>query len=607
MGRRRVGWAVAVCLGSWGLVAGQASARDMGSRFVPVGSQLFLPDASAGADFGAAMALSADGSTLLVGGPGDAGGAGAAWIFQRSGSGWQESAELTDPQAGPNGRFGTAVALSGDGDTALVAAAGSTREGTVDVFARTGTEWAQQGSLVPHGLQSPPAPAPWGAIGPSFGSSVALSADGTEALVGAETDSCYECGAMVAFARSGTSWSQQGSPLRPDDLGPVTGTEGYGSGGFGGSVALSADGSTALVGDASDAVSCGVLCHAPGAVWAYTRQGEAWVPDGAKLSPSGSVTGFGTAEALSANGREALLSATPSAVPLALQGSPAVTPSGALARYPASPVLGGAGEGVALSGDGAIAVVGNGNACGADTAESFVRSSEGWAAEPALAEARPPTPSSGDVGPGVAVSGDGRTAVVADPSSAGPAGSDVLWTDRRTSAPFVAPDVRRVTTGSGRAGDHTLTITGRGFTGVTRVVVRGTPGAAWCVVSPREIILPDLQGLPQHVTRTSVLVTTPAGNSRRALVPGAVTHLHARARRRAIVVSFRRAHRTGFPITYAVHAVPHGPTVHTRRRRIVLRGLTAGRYRFVVMARDRFGTGPPSQASNRVRVRGPAR
>ena len=42
------------------------------------------------------MALSADGNTALIGGPGDNSYVGAAWVFTRSGSTWtQQGAKLT--------------------------------------------------------------------------------------------------------------------------------------------------------------------------------------------------------------------------------------------------------------------------------------------------------------------------------------------------------------------------------------------------------------------------------------------------------------------------------------------------------------------------------
>ena len=67
------------------------------------------------------MALSADGNTALIGGPSDNGGVGAAWVFTRSGSTWtQQGAKLVGTGAVGHAGQGWSVALSADGNTALV-------------------------------------------------------------------------------------------------------------------------------------------------------------------------------------------------------------------------------------------------------------------------------------------------------------------------------------------------------------------------------------------------------------------------------------------------------------------------------------------------------
>jgi len=86
---------------------------------------------------------------------------------------------------------------------------------------------------------------PGGTIGrASAGYSVALSATGDTAIVGGWGDNSY-VGAVWVFTRTlGGVWSQQGSKLLSNDaVGPAY--QGY-------SVALSADGNTALVGGAND-------------------------------------------------------------------------------------------------------------------------------------------------------------------------------------------------------------------------------------------------------------------------------------------------------------------------------------------------------------------
>ena len=75
----------------------------------------------AGSGFGWSVALSADGNLGLIGAPGDAGGSGKAYWFARTGGTWTQ---LTSSGVGTgavgNARFGSSVAMSSDGNTALI-------------------------------------------------------------------------------------------------------------------------------------------------------------------------------------------------------------------------------------------------------------------------------------------------------------------------------------------------------------------------------------------------------------------------------------------------------------------------------------------------------
>src|SRR4051794_39888363 len=91
---------------------------------------------------------------------------------------------------------GKSVALSGDGDTAIVGGVSGAW-----VWTRNGGVWSQQGGKL---FGS-------GAVGfASQGQSVALSADGNTALVGGGSDNS-NAGAVWVWTRSGGVWTQQGS------------------------------------------------------------------------------------------------------------------------------------------------------------------------------------------------------------------------------------------------------------------------------------------------------------------------------------------------------------------------------------------------------------
>jgi FG-GAP repeat len=235
--------------------------------------------------FGRSVALSANGEIALVGAPENAEGVGAAWVFVHSGSEWVEQAKLTAPEEAGNGRFGRSVALSGDGDTALIGAPlDHSGRGTLWVFVRSGSSWNVQAELTGGGEQGPA----------HFGRSVALSEDGDTAIVSGPLDD-HEAGAVWMFGRAGSSWTQQGAKL-------TGGAEEQGAAQFGSSVALSAQGETALVGGPGDH-------ERAGAAWAFERTGSSWTQQGTKLTGAEEqgAAQFGSSVALSADGETALV------------------------------------------------------------------------------------------------------------------------------------------------------------------------------------------------------------------------------------------------------------------------------------------------------------
>jgi FG-GAP repeat/IPT/TIG domain len=246
---------------------------------------------------GASVALSGDGSTILVGAPRDNGGLGAAWVFVRSGASWvQQGSKLTsgEPSSGVEQEecdeegleevgecaFGASVALSEDGNTALVGApSGTQAPGAAWVFTRSGGTWEKQKMLT-------------GGDGGRFGRSVALSGDGDTALVGDPSGGLHRGEALV-FTRSGSTWTAQQPPLTP------SASEHIGQVHFGRSVALSGDGDTALVGAPA-------YSEYSGAAWSFARSGSAWT-QASKLTAEGGEAHFGRSVALSGDGDTALV------------------------------------------------------------------------------------------------------------------------------------------------------------------------------------------------------------------------------------------------------------------------------------------------------------
>jgi hypothetical protein len=93
-----------------------ALASPVSAQFQQQGSKLI---GTGGGGF--AVALSADGNTAIIGEPNDNNCAGAVWVYTRTGGVWtQQGGKLVVPD--PVGCFGVSVAISADGNTAIVGA-----------------------------------------------------------------------------------------------------------------------------------------------------------------------------------------------------------------------------------------------------------------------------------------------------------------------------------------------------------------------------------------------------------------------------------------------------------------------------------------------------
>ena len=225
--------------------------------------------------FGKTLALSGDGNTLAVGATDEDSSAtgiggsqaddnatlstGAVYVFSRTGVNWSQEAYVKASNTGPADLFGSALALSGDGNTLAVGAVeedsaatgiggdqtsnAAPEAGAVYVFARTGTTWSQQ-AYVKASNTGP---------GDQFGFALTLSRDGNILAVGSPSESSAatgingsqsdntagRSGAAYVFSRTGTSWSQQAY---------VKASNTFAEDVFGGAIALNADGNTFAVG-----------------------------------------------------------------------------------------------------------------------------------------------------------------------------------------------------------------------------------------------------------------------------------------------------------------------------------------------------------------------
>ncbi len=308
-----------------GLVAYDAAGRALPGRFALHGDELLLQvddagaqyplvvdpfvqqaeltasDGAAGDQFGFSIALSGDGNTAVVGAFGHTVNGnvyqGAAYVFTNSGGNWSQQAELSASDGAAGDWFGDSVALSGDGNTAVLGASGhavngNQIQGAAYVFTNSAGSWSQQAELT----------ASDGVYDDEFGISVALSSDGNTALVGAlfhtvNGNTNYQ-GAAYVFANSAGSWSQQQE---------LTASDGAGGDLFGNSVTLSSDGNTALVGAYAHTVNGN---RYQGAGYVFTNSAGSWSQQ-AELTASDGVYDdeFGISVALSSDGNTALVGA----------------------------------------------------------------------------------------------------------------------------------------------------------------------------------------------------------------------------------------------------------------------------------------------------------
>jgi hypothetical protein len=408
-----------------GVVPARAAALTLqADPFLQQGEKLTSSELTAFAEQGSSVALSADGDTALVGAPGYKGFAGAVWVYTRSGSIWTEQAKLVGEEGTTDAHQGFSVALSADGDTALIGGpdeeAGGQFPGAAWVFTRSGTTWSEQGKmLIGTG----------GSSHPQQGWSVALSADGDTALIGgpenAEAGSAP--GAAWVYTRSGSIWTQQGKLVGVHPKGVVD--EGW-------SVALSGDGDTALIGGPSAEVKAGE--PALGAAWMFARTGSTWneqekLPAG---TGAGEKTAQGESVALSGSGDTALVGGA--GYDKNVGAAWAYTLAGGKWTQQGEKLLGEdesteaqEGHSVALSENGNTALIGgfhNDTSVGA--AWAFVRSGSTWSEQEKL-EGLGSMGGFPTQGSSVALSGDGDTALVGGAGDNGEVGA--AWVFARAS------------------------------------------------------------------------------------------------------------------------------------------------------------------------------
>ena len=142
-------------------------------------SILSASDAAAGDNFGARVVISANGNVVLGTALNKNSGAGAVYVFTRSGATWSQQAKLTANDAGSWWQFGDGLSTDATGTLCCIGATGAdSQKGAVYTFAYANNTWTLKSKLMASDQSS----------GANFGNATAMSSDGSTCCVAAYSD-----------------------------------------------------------------------------------------------------------------------------------------------------------------------------------------------------------------------------------------------------------------------------------------------------------------------------------------------------------------------------------------------------------------------------------
>lgn len=405
-------------------------------------------------NLGDAVAISADGQTVVAGAPTTSSSAGEAALYTYSGSAWPSTPTAVFTGSGAE-KLGSAVAVSADGQTVATGApAASTSSGQVSIYTNTGSGWSNTPSATFNGSGAE-----------QLGNSVAVAADGETVVIGAPANSS-DNGQVVVYSKASGSW-----PIQP--------TYTYaGSAGeeLGYSVSVSADGQTIAAG-------APVAGSSSGAANIYATSVPGFQPSATWTSAgSGSNDELGNSVAISADGHTAVIgepgatgsdSAASGGEVLIFKQSGGTWSSTATKTYTGS---GGEflGVSVAVSADGQTVVAGADRYTSNEgTVNVYAQSSGAWPSTATKSFTGAAT--NDELGSSVGVSGDGQTVVAGEPGAGSNAGAVLVYT--QSAGSWASPSTSTLTASGTEGLGSAVAIAGDG-----RTIIAGAPFSTETVV-----------------------------------------------------------------------------------------------------------------------------
>ena len=261
--------------------------------------------------------------TISDGNNSDKSGAGAVYIFTRTGINWVQTAYIKASNSGVDDNFGT-LSLSGNGSTLVVGAPGedgtASNAGAVYVFEYNGTSWSEEAYLKASNAQ---AEDKFGGeqslVISQDGLTIAVCAEGEDSNAlglsdvsteGANNSSLYSSAVYVFRKESGT-WGHEAyikSDHNNDDL--FGSNRGLALNKTGTSLAIGTIwNSSSNLGVSSNSNNIGSLTQA-GAVYFYTKSGSSWAKTSFLKAPNtGSSDHFGVSVAMDETGATLVIGA----------------------------------------------------------------------------------------------------------------------------------------------------------------------------------------------------------------------------------------------------------------------------------------------------------